>query len=77
MPWSATGPMEQRQEFIRRWSEREGSVVELCEQFEISRKTAYKWIGRHEELGRKGLAEQQPAADKSRRCGTKGPGAGP
>lgn len=58
MPWKAIGTMEQRREFIRRWSTREESVVELCEQFEISRKTAYKWIGRYEQQGREGLAER-------------------
>lgn len=58
MPWKAIGTMEQRREFIRRWSTREESVVELCDQFEISRKTAYKWIGRYEQRGQEGLVER-------------------
>lgn len=57
--------MEQRQEFIKEWLERERPVSELSRAYGISRKTAYKWIDRFEESGRAGLAEQSRAPHHS------------
>jgi putative transposase len=38
--------VQQRQKFIDEYMRQEESVSELARRFEISRKTAYKWIGR-------------------------------
>ena len=46
MPWKATSPVHQRQQFIDEYMKQESSVAELARQFGISRKTAYKWIDR-------------------------------
>lgn len=46
MPWKATSPVQQRQQFIDEYMKRESSVSELSRRFGISRKTAYKWIER-------------------------------
>ena len=39
--------MQQRQRFIAAVQRREASMAVLCRQYGISRKTAYKWVGRH------------------------------
>jgi transposase InsO family protein len=61
MPWKETCAMDERMRFIEAWKLREVPVTELCDVFEISRKTAYKWIGRYEEEGRAGLSERSRA----------------
>src|SRR5690348_8379907 len=38
--------MQQRKAFIEEYLKKEHSVSELCRRFEVSRKTAYKWIDR-------------------------------
>jgi len=48
MPWN-TGKriVESRLDFINLAKAREATVAQLCRDFGISRKTAYKWMGRH------------------------------
>ena len=58
MPWLETSPMDQRMQFIVDYQRGLQSVTELADRFEISRKTAYKWIDRHEEEGANGLANR-------------------
>jgi len=53
MPWKEDGPMELRAELIREWKEGE-SVTALAEAYGVSRKTIYKWLGRHESEGTAG-----------------------
>jgi putative transposase len=57
MPWKEVHPLDQRVELINAYESGCFTVVELSEQFGISRKTAYKWIHRHETKGLSGLAE--------------------
>jgi putative transposase len=57
MPWREVHPMDQRVELIKAYESGCFTVVELSEQFGVSRKTAYKWINRHETNGLPGLAE--------------------
>jgi len=45
--------MELRAELIREWKEGE-SVTALAEAYGVSRKTIYKWLGRHESEGTTG-----------------------
>ena len=61
MPWKKTEPMNERVKFIASYLENVDSFLDLCERFEISRKTGYKWVARYEEGGVKSLC------DKSRR----------
>ena len=49
---------EQRENFIRDYRLDYYTVSELAQRFGVSRKTAYKWIGRWEEHGADGLEEQ-------------------
>ena len=46
MPWKESHALEQRNAFITEWSKRGHSITELSQIFEISRKTAYKWLER-------------------------------
>jgi transposase InsO family protein len=49
MPWLNTGPMDQKVAFISRaLAAPRGRLAGLCRQFQISRKTAYKWLKRYE-----------------------------
>ena len=57
MPWLETSPMDQRKQFIEDYQRGLQSVTELADRFDISRKTAYKWLGRHEEDGASGLVD--------------------
>jgi hypothetical protein len=49
--------MNERVRFIAAYLEANGSFVELCEDFGISRKQGYEWRQRHEAGGVAGLAE--------------------
>src|ERR1035438_8503674 len=64
MPWKEDGPMELRAELIREWKEGE-SVTALAEAYGVSRKTIYKWLGRHESEGTAGLADRSRAPHNS------------
>ena len=57
MPWEEVHPLDRRIELIKACESGCFTVVELAEQFCVSRKTAYKWIHRHEANGPAGLAE--------------------
>jgi len=58
MPWLETSPMDQRMQFIADVHRGLQSVTELAGRFAISRKTAYKWIDRHEQNGASGLVDR-------------------
>lgn len=62
MPWKNAEAKQQRWRFIEEWSRRKSSLGELCRRWEISRKTAYKWLERFEERGRSGLGDRSRAA---------------
>ncbi len=55
MPWSQTTPMHQRTLFIADHLRGTRSVSELCIEYGISRKAAYKWIDRYIRRGPAGL----------------------
>jgi len=55
---------ELRAELIREWKEGE-SVTALAEAYGVSRKTIYKWLGRHESEGTAGLADRSRAPHNS------------
>lgn len=58
MPWKKTEPMNERVKFIAAYLENADSFIDLCERFEISRKTGYKWVARYEEGGVKALSDR-------------------
>jgi transposase len=58
MPWEGVTVSEQKQRFIEDFLLNCYSKAELAERFNISCKTAHKWINRYLELGPVGLEDQ-------------------
>jgi putative transposase len=58
MPWRETSPMEQRLAFIREYESELFTMTELAAQYGISRKTAYKWLGRYASEQAEGLRDR-------------------
>jgi putative transposase len=61
MPWKETCAVDQRIALIADWVRDEWTMTELAARYGISRKTAYKWVGRYDEDGAPGLVEQSRA----------------
>ena len=61
MPWKETCPMDEKLSFIAECLRGEFPMVALCEDYGISRKTGYKWLGRYRERGAAGLVERPRA----------------
>ena len=61
MGWKGVTIMDQRVRFIAEYLKEYFPFNELCGQFNVSRKTGYKWVERYEQGGPEGLS------DKSRR----------
>jgi transposase InsO family protein len=57
MPWTETCVMDERVRFIGRVMDGE-KIVDLCREFGISRKTAYKFLERYEKFGVDGLLDR-------------------
>ncbi|KTC97562.1 DDE-type integrase/transposase/recombinase [Legionella erythra] len=62
MPWIETEPMNEKVKFISAYLNKEAATfLELCERFNISSKTGYKYINRYKEEGIDGLKERSKA----------------
>ena len=61
LPWRDTSPESERLRLIERYALGEEGVAELSRQFGVSRKTAYKTIGRHKAEGETGLMDRSRA----------------
>jgi len=55
MSWRGVTVSDQRERFLEDYRLNYYSLSELAERFNISRKTAYKWIERFESFGRQGF----------------------
>jgi len=51
MPWQKVSPVDLRFEFNQAYATGLFSMTELCDQYGISRKTGYTWVGRFEAEG--------------------------
>lgn len=60
MPWKESDPMSERLKFVSRYLDGE-RMVDLCREFEITRKTGYKLVQRYEEKGIEGIKDRSPA----------------
>lgn len=60
MPWKESSVSDQRIQFVARKVQGE-SITDLCQEFGISRTTAYKWCGRYHEEGPVGLVDRSRA----------------
>jgi putative transposase len=58
MPWKETCAMDERSLLIAEYLRQETSIAELGRCYGVSRKTIYKWIGRHEVDGFAGLSDR-------------------
>ncbi len=58
MPWREANLMSLRTEFIELAEKKDANISEICHQFEISRKTGYKWLNRFREGGKDTLEDQ-------------------
>ena len=58
MPWKELLFMDQKTQFVSEYLRDTISFSELCERYNISRKTGYKWVDRFLVEGRAGLADQ-------------------
>ncbi len=61
MPWDETNCMNERVKFIAAHLEAGEPFSCLCERFQVSRKTGYKWVARYETDGVAGLEERSRA----------------
>lgn len=57
MPWKRSVIMDERMKFIGRLLEGE-KMAELCREYDISRKTGYKFWNRYKDVGLKGLTDR-------------------
>lgn len=58
MPWNEVSTMSLRREFVQLASQEGANVRQLCRRFEVSAKTAYKWLARFHADGPAGLANR-------------------
>jgi len=58
MPWNEVTTVKLRAEFVRLAQSEGANVSRLCERFQISRKTGYKWLARFRSQGDSGLGDQ-------------------
>lgn len=65
MPWKETGPVEERMKFVAAVLEGDRSISSLCDAFGVSRKSAYKWLGRYQTVGPEGLLDRSRAPRSS------------
>ena len=68
MAWMETNKMDQRVRFIAAWTQQQETVTALAARFGVSRKTAYKWIGRYQNEGPAGLQERSSAPKNQARA---------
>jgi putative transposase len=61
MPWRESCPMDERVSFIADHRSGLWTMTELCERYEVSRKTGYKWLDRYRSEGAAGLMERSHA----------------
>ena len=56
-----TNVLDERLRFVSDFDSGQWSMTELCERFGVTRPTGYKWLARHREAGRAGLADRSCA----------------
>jgi transposase InsO family protein len=60
MPWKKESVVEQRLRFLFEARQQEASMTAVCQRYEISRKTGYKWLRRYESSGTIEALKDQP-----------------
>jgi transposase InsO family protein len=67
MPWKEVSAVSLRLEFVRLASQPDANVRELCRRFQVSAKTAYKWLARFRDQGAGGLTDRSRRPARSPR----------
>jgi len=65
MPWKQVTIMSQRKEFVTLAMQEGANIRQLCDGFQISRPTGYKWIKRFLEEGEAGLQDRSRQPHRS------------
>lgn len=65
MPWQETRKMDERTRFVLKVRDEGMSVAQACRDFNVSRKTGYKWLKRFDEHGIEALDDQSRAPKTS------------
>ena len=65
MPWKETDSMLERCSFIAEHARKESSMTELCAQYEVSRKTGYKWLKRFDPEASASLVDRSKVAHRN------------
>lgn len=69
MPWEEVSKMSLKREFAQLASQGNVTMTELCQRFQISRQTGYKWLRRYAEESVQGLEERSRRPHSSpRQC---------
>src|SRR2546425_5386341 len=63
MPWKETCVMSERIRLINDYESGDFGISELAQEYQVSRKTVYKWLERFEEEGGKGLQDHSKAPE--------------
>lgn len=58
MPWQELLPVNLRMHFVSDWQTGCWTMTELCADYQVSRKTGYKWLERHDTSGPAGLHDR-------------------
>jgi len=61
MPWRKSSVMEEKLRFILEYEQRERTMTELCQRYQITRETGYVWVRRYRAIGLEGLLERSRA----------------
>jgi len=64
MVWKERSRVDERVLLIGEYLKGDRTMAELCRAFGVSRKTAYKWLGRYNEDGPSGLADRSRARSR-------------
>jgi transposase InsO family protein len=65
MPWKARSIVGVRKELVMKVLAKELPIAELCREYGVSRKTAYKWLKRFREQGLQGLVDESRRPDSA------------
>jgi len=64
MPWKTSSVMEEKLRFVFEYQQRQRTMTELCQRYEISRETGYVWLRRYQAVGLEGLREKSRATQR-------------
>jgi transposase InsO family protein len=65
MSWKEMDVMSIREEFVQLGMQKGSNIRMLCRRYEISSRTAYKWIQRYKQAGKSGLADRSKRPERS------------